>query len=124
MGVTYDLIGTLRETKVFGFRGKYGCKACPYEKDATILGERERAKEIKYHSSLNRSTLELDEINHYRHVGLAFGVCGTIDKRTVLKLAEIGYPSHLVKHLQMLVMSGSACICVAHMKDDRVAERR
>ena len=27
MGVTYDLIGTSRETKVFGFRGKYGCKA-------------------------------------------------------------------------------------------------
>ena len=23
----YDLVGTLRETKVFGFRGKYGCKA-------------------------------------------------------------------------------------------------
>ena len=23
----YDLVGTLRETKVFGFRGKYSCKA-------------------------------------------------------------------------------------------------
>ena len=25
----YDLVGTLRETKVFGFWGKYGCKAIP-----------------------------------------------------------------------------------------------
>ena len=23
----YDLVGTLRETKVFGFRGKYSCEA-------------------------------------------------------------------------------------------------
>ena len=26
-----DLVGTLWETKVFGFRGKYGCKAETYK---------------------------------------------------------------------------------------------
>ena len=44
----YDLVGTLRETKVFGFRGKYSCKASlprgaqlHYKQDSKRIGEKQ-----------------------------------------------------------------------------------
>lgn len=87
-----------------------------YEKDGSTLERREIEKEVKY-SDLNATSLPLEGIEHYHYLGLAFGAAGTIDSRTVNKLKSIGYPTRIVHHLQITVMSGSSMICTSHFRN-------
>ena len=96
---------------------------CAYENTDQILGNRERVKELKY-SVLNHENLAIEGVEHYKAVGLAFGSAGTIDKRTVEKLAELGYPKAKVKHLQMIAMRGTSCIWRHHERNKNGQRQR
>ena len=96
---------------------------CAYENTDQILGNRETVKELKY-SVLNHENLAIDGVEHYKAVGLAFGSAGTIDKRTVEKLAELGYPKAKVKHLQMIAMRGTSCIWRHHERNKNGQRQR
>ena len=88
---------------------------CPYEKDPTVLEQREKAKCVKY-AVLNHANLALPNVSNYNHVGFAFGVGGTINKATVENLVIMGFPKQKIAHLQMIAMNGSAEICNLHLR--------
>ena len=91
---------------------------CAYEFNDQVLVNREVEKEVKY-SVLNHENLAIEGVRHYEAIGLAIGSGGTIEKRTVEKLAKIGFPRAKVQHIQMIAMNGSSCIWRYHERHRR-----
>ena len=60
----YDPVGTLRETKVFGFRGKYGCKDETGCKAETKLKLKLAFQQLIKHL-VSFSLAELDRLSRY-----------------------------------------------------------
>ena len=97
---------------------------CPYEKNANVLADREAAKEQKYSKHLNAQTLHVPNVDSYQSVGLAFGCGGTIDRRTRLKLQQLGFPLKCMQQLQMSVMKGSVLIARRHFGVNHARPKR
>ena len=89
---------------------------CPYEKFEGHLEQSEKRKDDKY-ELLSLENLNIEEeagITTVKRTSLAFGSCGTIDKRTCDKVKQLGLKKGITKSIQMVVLMESSKIWSIH----------